>query len=161
MRIPEGSWILDHARPSLTLRAEVKGRPFTLTAPIDSADVTVGLDVTLTLGIGIDQVSAGNFLLDAALRGLLVSYGAHELQFAGIGAAEADPVLLGGVAKSGRVAVDLNLELHAVHSDPRTVAIDVTGTAVFEDVDVPIPGVGSLDQLVLAVHARLDLIPAG
>lgn len=161
MRIPEGSWTLDHECPTLTLRAEVKGRPVTLTAPIDSADVTVGEDVTLALGIGIDQVSAGNFLLDAALRTFLVSYGAHELQFTGTGSAEADPVVLGGVAKSGRVAVDLNLELHAVHSDPQTLAIDVTGTAVFEDVDVPIPGVGSLDQLLLAVHARLDLIPSG
>ncbi len=159
MSLPVGSWSLDHTQPVLTLQADVKGRPFTLKAPIHSADVLVAGDVTLSLGVGIDQVTAGNFLLDAALRGFLVNYGAHELYFAGTGRAQADPVHLSGVAKAGRVAVDLTLELRAVSSSALALVIDVTGTAVFKDVDVPIPGVGNLEQLMLAVHAQLELIP--
>ncbi len=160
MSFPAGTWILEHTQPVLTLTTEVKGRSFTLKAPIDSADVTVAQDVTLTLGVGIDHVSAGNFLLDAALRGFLVNYGAHELFFAGTGVLDADPVGLGGVAKAGQVSVDLTLELREVSSSPQNLVIDIAGTAVFKDVDIPIPGVGSLDQLSLAVQAQLELLPS-
>ncbi|MDO8732423.1 MAG: hypothetical protein Q7L55_07625 [Actinomycetota bacterium] len=158
MPLPAGSWSLQQTHPVLTLQSEVKGRPFTLKAPIDSADVTVAEEVTVSLGVGIDQVTAGNFLLDAALRGFLVNYGAHELFFTGTGDAKADPVTLGGLAKAGRVAVDLTLELGEISSTAQALVIDVTGTAIFKDVDVPIPGIGSLDQLALAVHAQLELV---
>jgi hypothetical protein len=160
MTFPDGAWVLEQTHPVLTLTTEVKGRPFTLTAPIDSADVTVADDVTLTLGVAIDKVSAGNFLLDAALRGFLVNYGAHELYFAGTGAWVADHVELGGLAKAGQVTVDMTLELREVSRSANSLVVDVTGTAIFKDVDVPIPGIGSLDQLALAVHAQLDLIPS-
>ncbi len=145
----------------LTLQADVKGRPFTLKAPIDSADVMVATDVTLSMGVRIDQVTAGNFLLDAALRGFLVNYGAHQLFFAGTGELAAQPVTLSGVARAGQVAVDLNLELAELSGSSVSLVIHVTGTAVFQDVNVPIPGVGSLDQLELAVEAQLDLLNGG
>ncbi|MDP2287049.1 MAG: hypothetical protein Q8M73_00575 [Actinomycetota bacterium] len=158
MALPAGSWILGQIHPVLTLQAEVKGRPFTLKAPIDSADVVIAEDLTLSLGVRIDQVSAGNFLLDAALRGFLVSYGAHQLFFAGTGELAADPVELTGVARAGQVAVDLVLDLRELASTEQSLVLGVTGTAVFKDVDVPIPGVGSLDQLELAVLTQLDLV---
>lgn len=158
MAFPAGSFILGPTHPVLTLQAEVKGRPFTLKAPIDSADVLVADDVTLSLGVRIDQVSGGNFLLDAALRGFLVNYGAHQLFFAGTGELAADPVELSGVAKAGQVSVDLTLQLRELSSSPESLVLEVTGTAVFKDVDVPIPGVGSLDQLELAVSTQLELV---
>ena len=158
MAFPAGSFILAPTHPVLTLQAEVKGRPFTLKAPIDSADVLVADDVTLSLGVRIDQVSGGNFLLDAALRGFLVNYGAHQLFFAGTGELAADPVELSGVAKAGQVSVDLTLQLRELSSSPESLVLEVTGTAVFKDVDVPIPGVGSLDQLELAVSTQLELV---
>lgn len=159
MALPSGSWILGPNHPELSLQAEVKGRPFLLKAPIDSADVLVATDVTLSLGVRIDQVTAGNFLLDAALRGFLVNYGAHQLFFAGTGDLAAEPVELGGIAKAGGVAVDLTLALSEISSDAQSLLLEVTGTAVFKDVDVPIPGIGSLDQLELAVLTQLALIP--
>ena len=156
--LPQGSWVLGPAQPTLTLQTDVKGRAFTLKAPIDSADVTVTDDVTLSLGVRIDQVTAGSFLMDAALRGFLVSYGAHELFFVGTGSSASQPVTLSGVAKAGQVAVDLTLALNEESSDEQTLVLQVTGTAVFRDISVPIPGVGSLDQLELAVLAQLNLL---
>ena len=159
MALPAGSWILMPTHPVLTLQADVRGRPFTLKAPIDSADVLVGEDVTLSLGVRIDQVTAGNFLLDAGLRGFLVNYGAHQLFFAGTGELESDPVQLSGVAKAGQVAVDLTLALGTLSAASTSLVLAVTGTAVFKDVNVPIPGIGSLDQLELAVSTQLELEP--
>ena len=131
----------------------------TLRAPIDSADVLVSDDVALALGVRIDKVSAGNFLLDAALRGFLLSHRAHELLFEGRGQRDSDRVELGGVAKAGQVSVAFTLGLTEISSGAAFLVLGVTGTAVFTDDDVPIPGIGRLDHLELAVSTQLDLIP--
>jgi len=145
-------------RPVLELRTEVRGRAFTLGAPIDSADLLVSEEVSLTLGIAIDKVSAGNFLLDAALRGFLVSAGAQELFFAGTGALSDGAVQIEGLAKAGQVLVEMALDVAPAAAASAALAVDITGSAVFKDVNVPIPGVGSLDELELAVRAHLDLV---
>jgi len=156
--LPPGSWSLQGAPPVLELKAEVKGKALALKAPIHAADLTIDdAGVVLTLGIGIDQVKSGSFLLDTAVRAFLVSQGAHELLYVGSGPSDLEPAQVGGVATSGRVAVDLELELSTVTTTSDGIRLAVTGTAVFEDVEVPIPGIGRLTDLVLEVHALLDL----
>jgi len=158
MSLPAGAWTLDATHPVLRLQTQVKGRPFTLTAPIHSADLLVGEELSLTMGIAIDKVSTGSFLLDAGLRGFLVGHGAHELLFSGTGATGAEGMHVSGLAEAGQVAVEMALELQEFGSALGSLTVEVRGNAVFQDVNVPVPGIGSLSELVLEVQVELGLI---
>ena len=160
--ITAGAWNQLLPAATLELASEVKGKQITLKAPIDSADLTVDdAGAVLTMSIGLDRVKSGNFLLDIGLGGFLSSYGAKELMYVGSGPSGVEPLLVGGVATSGRVAVDLELELKTGTSRGADLLLDVRGTAVFDDVDVPIPGIGKLSDLTLQVRAQITLAPVG
>jgi hypothetical protein len=155
-----GAWRKSAQMVILELQSQVKGKNLTLKAPIDSADLTIDdSGAVLTMGIGLDRVKTGNFLLDIGLSGFLSSYGAKELQFVGSGPSGVDPLLVGGVATSGRVAVDLELCLTEITLSGGSTAIRLSGSAVFDDVDVPIPGIGRLSDLTLLAHAEIPLDP--
>ena len=155
-----GAWSKTADIVILELQSQVKGKFLTLKAPIDSADLTSDdAGVVLTMSIGLDRVKTGNFLLDIGLSGFLSSYGAKELQYVGSGPSGVDPVRVGGVATSGRVVVDLELALRETHATEVGMTLQVSGTAVFADVEVPIPGIGRLSDLTLQVHAEIPLDP--
>jgi hypothetical protein len=142
----------------LELQSQVKGKNLTLKAPIDSANLTIDeAGVVLTMSIGLDRVKTGNVLLDIGLSGFLSSYGARELQYVGSGPSGIDPMLVGGVATSGRVVVELELALGEIHASEVSMTLQVSGTAVFDDVEVPIPGIGRLSDLTLQVAAEIPL----
>lgn len=158
--IDQGAWTKTQTAVILELTSELKGKTLKLRAPIDSADLTIdAAGAVLTMTIGLDRLKSGSFLLDLGIGGFLSSYGAKELLFVGSGPSGVDPLLVGGVATSGRVAVDLELELQG--SEPRAgeLALDIHGTAVFDEIEVPIPGVGRLSDLTLQVRARITLVP--
>jgi len=153
-----GAWSKTPAAVALTLTSQVNGKNLTLTAPVDSADLTIdAAGCVLTMSLGIDRTKTGNFLLDLGLSAFLSSYGAKELMYVGSGPAGVDPLLVGGVATSGRVAVDLELELHLSAGQAGGMDLDVRGTAAFEEVDVSIPGIGKLSDLELQVRAQIPL----
>jgi len=157
--IDQGAWTKTQTAVILELTSELKGKTLKLRAPIDSADLTIdAAGAVLTMTIGLDRLKSGSFLLDLGIGGFLSSYGAKELLFVGSGPSGVDPLLVGGVATSGRVAVDLELELQG--SEPRAgeLALDIHGTAVFDEIEVPIPGVGRLSDLTLQVRARITLV---
>jgi len=144
----------------LELTSEVKGKALKLRAPIDSTDLTIdSAGAVLTMTIGLDRVKSGSFLLDLGVGAFLSSYGAKELLFVGSGPAGIDQLLVGGVATSGRVAVDLELELRAQEFTEAEMVLEVRGTAVFEDVEVPIPGIGRLSDLTLQVWGLITMTP--
>jgi len=156
--INPGAWSKTAQVVILDLQSQVKGKNLTLKAPIDSADLTIDdAGVVLTMSIGLDRVKTGNFLLDIGLSGFLSSYGAKELQYVGSGPGGVDPLLVGGVATSGRVVVELELALSEIHASEVSMTLQVSGTAVFDDVEVPIPGIGRLSDLTLQVAAEIPL----
>ena len=155
-----GAWSKTPTTVTLTLTSQVNGKNLTLTAPIDSADLTIDeTGCVLTMSLGIDRTKTGNFLLDLGLSGFLSSYGAKELMYVGSGQSGVDPLLVGGVATSGRVAVDLELVLHLAVLTGSDLELNVSGTAAFEEVDVSIPGIGKLSDLTLQVQAQIQLTP--
>ena len=158
--IKAGAWTKTGVAVILELKSEVKGKTLTLKAPIDSADLTVdAAGAVLTMTIGLDRVKSGSFLLDLGVGAFLSSYGAKELLFVGSGPAGVEPLLVGGVATSGRVAVDLELELRPQEFTEAEMVLEVRGTAVFEDVEVPIPGIGRLSDLTLQVWGLITMTP--
>ena len=155
-----GAWSKTPESVTLTLTSQVNGKNLTLTAPIDAADLTIDeAGCVLTMSLGIDRTKTGNFLLDLGLIGFLSSYGAKELMFVGSGPSGVEPLLVGGVATSGRVAVDLELVLDLSALAGSDLELNVSGTAAFEEVDVSIPGIGKLSDLTLQVQAQIQLTP--
>jgi hypothetical protein len=143
----------------LELTSEVKGKTLNLRAPIDSADLTIDTaGAVFTMTVGLDRLKSGSFLLDLGAGAFLSSYGAKELLFVGSGPAGVDPLLVGGVATSGRVAVDLELELRVRELNDLEMVLEICGTAVFEDVEVPIPGIGRLSDQALQVWSLITLV---
>lgn len=143
----------------LELTSEVKGKTLNLRAPIDSADLTIdAAGAVFTMTVGLDRLKSGSFLLDLGAGAFLSSYGAKELLFVGSGPAGVDPLLVGGVATSGRVAVELELELRVRELNDLEMVLEICGTAVFEDVEVPIPGIGRLSDQALQVWSLITLV---
>jgi hypothetical protein len=158
--ITAGAWTKTGVAVILELTSEVKGKTLTLKAPIDSTDLTIdSAGAVLTMTIGLDRVKSGSFLLDLGVGAFLSSYGAKALLFVGSGPAGVDPLLVGGVATSGRVAVDLELELRPLEFTEAEMVLEVRGTAVFEDVEVPIPGIGRISDLTLQVWGLITMTP--
>jgi len=156
--ITAGAWTKTETVVILELTSVVKGKALKLSAPIDSADLTIdAAGAVLTMTVGLDRVKSTNFLLDLAVGAFLSSYGAKELLFVGSGPSGVDPLLVGGVATSGRAAVDLELALVPQEFAGTELVLAVGGTAVFQDVDVPIPGIGRLSDLTLQVWSVIAL----
>jgi len=156
--ITAGAWTKTQTEVTLELTSVVKGKALRLQAPIHSVDLTVdAAGVVFTMTIGLDRVKSGSFLLDLGVGAFLSSYGAKELLFVGSGPAGTDPLLVGGVATSGRVAVDLELKLGPTEFTETEVVIAVSGSAVFQNVEVPIAGIGGLSELTLQVRSLITL----
>ena len=157
-----GAWTKTQTAVILELTSEVKGKSLKLRAPIDSADLTIdAAGAVLTMTIGLDRVKSGSFLLDLGIGAFLLSHGAIELLFVGSGPAGIDPLLVGGIATSGKVVVDLELELHERESKSAEHTLEVRGTAVFDDVEVPIPGIGRLSDQTLKVWSLITMVSVG
>ena len=156
--ITVGAWTKTQTVVTLELTSVVKGKALKLSAPIDSADLTIDASgAVLTMTIGLDRVKSTNFLLDLAVGAFLSSYGAKELLFVGSGPAGVDPLLVGGVATSGRAAVDLELVLVPQEFTGAELVLAVGGSAVLHDVEVPIPGIGRLSDLTLQVWSLVTM----
>ncbi len=156
--ITAGAWTKTQTVVTLELTSVVKGKTLKLSAPIDFADLTIdAAGAVLTMTVGLDRVKSTNFLLDLAVGAFLSSYGAKELLFVGSGPAGVDPLLVGGVATSGRAAVDLELAVVPQEFAGTELVLAVSGTAVFQNVDVPIPGIGRLSDLTLQVWSVITL----
>ena len=112
--------------------------------------------VVLDLTIALDRIKTGNFLTEHAARAFISGYRAHDLVYAGTGTRAADPVSVRGPARAGAIDVDIELTVSPVDADWDAMGeIEIVGTAGFGTVHIPIPGVGTVDDLVIDIDARL------
>ena len=112
--------------------------------------------VTLDLTIALDRIKTGNFLTEHAARAFFAGYRAHDLVYTGSGSREVDPVSVRGPAKAGSIDVEIELNVHPIDGDWNAMSeIQIIGTAGFGTVHIPLPGVGSVDDLVIDIDARL------
>ena len=91
-------------------------------------------------------------------RSLLRRNDARVLDYSGHGAGVSNPWLVNGQAISGHVTVELTLTITAVGpvSDPMA-EIELGGAANLGTVNVPLPGLGRVDEFSFQVDARLAL----
>lgn len=114
----------------------------------------------LDLTIALDQIRTGNFLTEHAARAFIAGYRAHDLVYTGSGRWPSEPVNVRGPAKAGQIDVEIELTVSPVDADWDAMSeIEIVGTAGFGTVHIPIPGVGTVDDLVIDIDARLRVSP--
>ena len=131
------------------------------TAPIvgGEADWQAG-QATLTLEVGINEVTTGNRLLDPEVHALVNSGSDGVLTFAGTGHVTDSEVRFEGRAWAGNVEVPLVLTgaPQDLGGEERDVTID--GTATFEDIHLPLPGFSNVKQIDVHIQGLLKLMRA-
>lgn len=128
-----------------------------VTAPVRAGNLRTNANrLTLDLTIALDQIKTGNFLTEHAARAFIAGYRAHDLVYAGSGHWPSGAVAVRGPAKAGSVDVEIELTVSPVDSDWDEMSeIEIIGTAGFGTVHIPIPGLGTVDDLVIDIDARL------
>lgn len=122
------------------------------TAPILSGTlVQASGDTTLDLEIALDQVKT-NVFLQSAIRSFVKKYEATRLTYHGEGESGASPVVVSGVAHAGTIEIQLDL---SIESDSDTAHL--TGTARLGTVDIPLPGLGRVENFSFDVDAQVNL----
>lgn len=112
--------------------------------------------VVLDLTIALDRIKTGNFLTEHAARAFISGYRVHDLVYAGSGKRSSEPISVRGPARAGAIDVDIELTVSPVDADWDAMAeIEIVGSAGFGTVHIPIPGVGTVDDLVIDIDARL------
>lgn len=129
------------------------------TAPIVGGHATWAPEqVSLTLKLAINEVKAGNALLDTAARRLVSSGSDGVLTFEGEGPAADGPVTITGRAGAGDVNVDMVVTCEPpTDVDADTRNLEISGVATFDDVKIPLPGFGKVNSIDIEVVGVLRL----
>jgi len=132
-----------------------------ITAPLrqGSLRITAG-KASLALVIALDQLRTGNFLTEHAARAFIAGYRAHDLVYDGGGAARKTPFQVSGQARAGQLDLTIGLSVSLLGGDQPS-EVELTGSASFGRVHIPIPGIGTVDDLNIDIDARLALVSAG
>ena len=128
-----------------------------VSAPVRGGELRVqSTDLRLDLTIALDQIKTGNFLTEHAARAFIAGYKAHDLVYQGRGQWPGEPVSVRGLAKAGSIDVEIELTVTPVAGNWDSMAeIEIVGTAGFGTVHIPMPGLGTIDDLVVDIDARL------
>ncbi len=132
-------------------------------APIvgGEADWTSG-KVTLKFQVGINEVKTGNRLLDPEVHALVNSGSDGVLTFDGEGHVSDREVRFEGRAWAGNIEVPLVLigEPQDDGGDGELRDVKIDGTATFEDVHLPLPGMGHVKSIDVEIEGLLKLMKA-
>lgn len=128
-----------------------------VTAPVRAGSLRAeSSKLHLDLTIALDQIKTGNFLTEHAARAFISGYRAHDLVYAGSGKWPSEPVSVRGPAQAGQIDVEIELTVSPVDADWDAMSeIEIVGTAGFGSVHIPLPGLGTVDDLVVDIDARL------
>lgn len=119
------------------------------TARIDNGEVS------LEFVVAIDRVSTGNPLLDPEVHALVRSGSDGTLVFSGTGEGLEG---VAGHATAGNVTVPLELGA-SVEGDPGDrMDLDVRGTTRFENIHVPLPGMGHIHHVDVDISGLINLM---
>jgi hypothetical protein len=128
-----------------------------VSAPVRTGQLRLhAAGIHFDLTIALDRVKTGNFLTEHAARAFIAGYRAHDLVYAGAGSRGSDASRVRGPAKAGSIDVEIELTLTPVASDwDAMTELEIVGSAGFGTVHIPLPGVGTVDDLVIDINARL------
>lgn len=130
------------------------------TAPIVGGEAQWSTsDVELTFSVGIDEVRTGNALLDPEVHALVAKGSDGNLTFVGSGKADGQDYKFVGTATAGNIEVPLELlaSPQPADDDSHTRDVSVSGTAVFKDIHIPLPGMKDLKHVDVHIEGVLRL----
>ena len=133
-----------------------------VSAPVRAGDLWIQeTDVRMNLTIALDRIKTGNFLTDGAVRAFISGYRAHDLVYAGAGSTAGEAAEISGQASAGTIDTQIVLAVSPVGTDWQSMnEIEIIGTVGFGRVHIPLRGVGTVDDLVVDIDARLAVMPA-
>jgi len=142
VRLSTGS----HTAMTIDMRAPIRSGSLHVTSRV----------VTLDLVIAMDKVKTGNFLTEAAIRSLLSGYRATDLIYQGKGTHAGAQAQITGQASAGTLDLTIDLTMSFLGGNQPS-EIELAGSTSFGKVTIPIPGIGTIDDLQVSVDARLAL----
>lgn len=150
-----GSWTIPALKDAeVTLRSGKVGiMSAEATAPVRSGSLVIdAAGVHFELVIALEKLRMGNFLLQAAARTLVNVHKVHDLSYSGTGA---DLDSVSGIAIAGDVEVPLDLRLIITGSQ-----LEFIGSANMGTVEIPLPGMGRIEDFSFDADAKMSLQPA-
>lgn len=128
-----------------------------VSAPVRAGELRLqGSSAQLDLTIALDRIKTGNFLTEHAARAFIAGYRAHDLVYSGVGTIEGPATNVSGPARAGTIDVDIDLVITPLGDGWHSLSeIEIVGNAGFGRVHIPLPGVGTVDDLVIDIDARL------
>lgn len=140
--------------------ASISAMAIDITAPVRSGSLTIQTSgVTLALVLALDKLRTGNFLTQAAARSLVSSHSAHDLVYQGTGSAGGASAAVSGQARIGTLDIEMDLTVTLIGGDAPT-AVELLGATSFGRVSIPLPGVGTVDDLQVDIDGRLAMVAA-
>ena len=109
--------------------------------------------LSLHLAISLDQLRTRSPIMQAAARALIRRHHASRLTFTGSGSTD-EPWRVSGSARAGDVELPLSLDLTRLSTNDAT-GLEIAGTADVGTVNLPLPGLGRIDDFSFNVHSRL------
>jgi hypothetical protein len=129
-----------------------------ISAPVRSGTLSIQTSgVSLALIIALDKLRTGNFLAQTAARSLVTGNRAHDLVYEGTGAFTGASAAISGQAKAGDLDLTIDLTVTLLGGE-RPTEVELVGATSFGRVHIPLPGVGTVDDLKVDVDARLAMV---
>jgi len=124
-------------------------------APVRSGSLhIVDSTATMNLVLALDKLKTGNFLTEAAARAFISGYNAHDLVFQGSGPRNGMAYDILGSAQAGELDVEIAIMLTAVLNSAQP-EVELVGSAAFGTVHIPLPGIGTVENMSIDIDARL------
>ena len=126
-------------------------------APVRSGSLHIVDSIaTMELVLALDKLKTGNFLTEAAARTFIGGYNAHDLVFQGSGPHSGNAYDVSGSAQAGQLDLQISLAITSVVNSTQP-EIELVGSVAFGRVHIPIPGIGTVDDMSVDIDARLSV----
>lgn len=126
-------------------------------APVRSGTLHIVDSIaTMNLVLALDKLKTGNFLTEAAARTFIAGYNAHDLVFQGSGPHNGSAYDVSGNAQAGELDVEISIMVTAVLNSAHP-EVELVGSAAFGTVHIPLPGIGSVENMTINIDAKLAI----
>lgn len=126
-------------------------------APVRSGTLHIVDSIaTMNLVLALDKLKTGNFLTEAAARTFISGYKAQDLVFKGSGPHNGNAYDVSGNAVAGELDVQMTLIVTSV-SNTAQPEVELMGSAQFGTVHIPLPGIGTVENMNIEIDARLAI----
>ncbi len=153
-----GEWTIQERASDISIETSRVGfLRIHATAPITGGQLTISDDeVVMNFGVAINEVRTSSHILDPEVRSLVNGHSDGILRFSGQGRTAPAAVDLIGKSQAGDVVVDLALKA-TPHDDAHRPALAVAGESHFENIHLPLPGLGDIRRITVTITGLLDL----